>query len=226
MPSPVGAEEPKGIHMNHEAQANTEPLDDDLMQEPSGDDVDTSGAVDETVEVDEVVEPMSPEAIESHLNSDSCDELSRRCIEQLLNEVITATEGRQRALADFKNFQRRATEEEQRMTRIATASAFRSVLPVLDQLQLALQQDLETVSSEQVLEGVRIAGDELVKILSDHGVAVIEPKSGDDFEPHRHEAMMNMDSQEHEAGQIVQVLQVGFILGEQVLRPAKVSVAS
>ena len=112
------------------------------------------------------------------------------------------------------------------MTRIATASAFRSVLPVLDQLQLALQQDLEAVSSEQVLEGVRIAGDELVKILSDHGVAAIEPKPGDDFEPHRHEAMMNMDSEEHESGQIVQVLQVGFILGEQVLRPAKVSVAS
>jgi molecular chaperone GrpE len=215
--------------MNHEAQANTEPLDDDFITQESKDESNDCGdAVDEVIVPDqeEDVAPMSPAEIEQHLNSAACDELSRQCIDQLLGEVITATEGRQRALADFKNFQRRAGEEEQRMTRIASASAFRSVLPVLDQLQLAIQQDLEAVSSEQVLEGVRIAGDELVKILSDHGVTAIEPAAGDAFEPRRHEAMMNMDSEEYESGQIVQVLQVGFHLGEQVLRPAKVSVAS
>ena len=57
-------------------------------------------------------------------------------------------------------------------------------------------------------------------------MSVIEPEPGDEFEPLRHEAMMNMESDEHESGSIVQVLQIGFLLGEQVLRPAKVSVAS
>ena len=206
--------------MNADAQTNTEPMDDDVI-EPA--DVESQ---DDVTQSEDVIEPMSPEMIEAHLASEDCSEESQRCIEQLLAEVIAATGARQRALADFKNFQRRASEEEERMTRIATASSFRAVLPVLDQLQMALQQDPTTVSGEQILEGVRIAGDELLKILCDHGVSMIEPAPGDEFEPLRHEAMMNMESEEHASGSIVQVLQVGFLLGEQVLRPAKVSVAS
>ena len=206
--------------MNADAQTNTEPMDDDVVEQG---DAELQGEE----ECSEVVEQaMTPEMIEAHLASDDCSSESQRCIEQLITEVIAATEARQRALADFKNFQRRASEEEQRMTRIATANAFRVMLPVLDQLQMAIQQDVEAVTGEQILEGVRIAGDELLKILCDHGVSVIEPEPGDEFEPLRHEAMMNMESEEHEAGSIVQVLQIGFLLGEQVLRPAKVSVAS
>ena len=206
--------------MNADAQTNTEPMDDDVIEQ---NDVESQ---DDVASSEDVVEPMSPEMIEAHLASETCSAESQRCIEQLITEVIAATEARQRALADFKNFQRRASEEEQRMTRIATANAFRVMLPVLDQLQMALQQDVESVTGEQILEGVRIAGDELLKILCDHGVSVIEPEPGDEFEPLRHEAMMNMESEEHESGSIVQVLQIGFLLGEQVLRPAKVSVAS
>ena len=206
--------------MNADAQTNTEPLDDDVVEQADAE-------LQAEEECSEVVEqPMTPEMIEAHLASDDCSPESQRCIEQLIVEVIAATEARQRALADFKNFQRRASEEEQRMTRIATANAFRVMLPVLDQLQMAIQQDVEAVTGEQILEGVRIAGDELLKILCDHGVSVIEPEPGDEFEPLRHEAMMNMASDEHDSGCIVQVLQVGFLLGEQVLRPAKVSVAS
>jgi len=205
--------------MNADAQTNTEPTDDGVVGHVGAE----SGNQEQPTED---VQPMTPEMIEEHLASDECSDQSQRCIEQLIGEVIAATESRQRALADFKNFQRRASEEEQRMTRIATANAFRSVLPVLDQLQMALQQDPASVSGEQILEGVRIAGDELLKILCDRGVSVIEPSPGDEFEPLHHEAMMNMDSDEHDSGRIVQVLQAGFLLGEQVLRPAKVSVAT
>ena len=167
--------------MNADAQTNTEPMDDDVIEQT---DVESQ---DDAASSEDVVEPMSPEMIEAHLASETCSAESQRCIEQLITEVIAATEARQRALADFKNFQRRASEEEQRMTRIATANAFRVMLPVLDQLQMALQQDVESVTGEQILEGVRIAGDELLKILCDHGVSVIEPEPGDEFEPLRHD---------------------------------------
>jgi len=170
--------------------------------------------------------PMSPAEIESHLASDACDEESRRCIEQLMQEVVEASESRQRALADFKNFQRRSAEQEQRMTRITSVEAYRSVLPVLDQLRLALEQDPSAASGEQILEGVRIAGDELEKVLSDRGIERVEPGSGDEFDPRCHEAMMNVEDADIESGRIVQVLQVGFVLGEHVLRPAKVSIAT
>jgi len=182
--------------------------------------------VDEGVDVEAIeAEAMTPEDIEAHLASDACNDESRRCIEQLLQEVVEASESRQRALADFKNFQRRSAEQEQRMTRIASVEAYRSVLPVLDQLRLALDQDPST-SGEQILEGVRIAGDELEKVLSDQGIERIEPAAGDEFDPMRHEAMMNIEESEVESGRIVQVLQTGFVLGEHVLRPAKVSIAT
>lgn len=169
--------------------------------------------------------PMSPAEIESHLTSDACDDESRRCIEQLMQEVVEASESRQRALADFKNFQRRSAEQEQRMTRITSVEAYRSVLPVLDQLRLALEQDPSAASGEQILEGVRIAGDELEKVLTDRGIEKVEPCSGDEFDPRCHEAMMNVEDTDVDSGRIVQVLQVGFVLGEHVLRPAKVSIA-
>ena len=209
-------------------ESKTNPGADSESQEP----VLTDGAdqpdaaVEEAVDVEgNEAEEMTPEDIDAHLESDVCSEESRRCIEQLLQEVVEASESRQRALADFKNFQRRSAEQEQRMTRIASVEAYRSVLPVLDQLRLALGQDPST-SGGQILEGVRIAGDELEKVLSDHGIERIEPASGDEFDPMRHEAMMNIEETEVESGRIVQVLQVGFVLGEHVLRPAKVSIAT
>jgi len=205
----------------------------DTDSEPLDEQTFTDEVVEQVPGTDETVdatgngnEAMTPADIESHLTSDACDEDSRRCIEQLMQEVIEASESRQRALADFKNFQRRSTEHEQRMTRIASAEAYRSVLPVLDQLRLALDQDSTAASGEQILAGVRIAGDELEKVLSDHGIDRIEPQSGDEFDPIRHEAMMNIESTGVDSGRIVEVLQAGFVFGEQVLRPAKVTIAT
>ena len=205
----------------------------DTDSEPLDEQVLTDEVVEQAPGTDEMVdatgndtETMTPSDIESHLTSDACDEDSRRCIEQLMQEVIEASESRQRALADFKNFQRRSTEHEQRMTRIASAEAYRSVLPVLDQLRLALDQDSTAASGEQILAGVRIAGEELEKVLSDHGIDRIEPKSGDEFDPIRHEAMMNIESTGVDSGRIVEVLQAGFVFGEHVLRPAKVTIAT
>ena len=203
---------------------DSEPLDEQALTDEA---VEHVPGIDETADATgNDNEAMTPADIESHLTSDACDEESRRCIEQLMQEVIEASESRQRALADFKNFQRRSAEQEQRMTRIATAEAYRSVLPVLDQLRLALDQDSSAASGEQILAGVRIAGDELEKVLFDHGIDRIEPQSGDEFDPIRHEAMMNVESSEVDSGKIVEVLQVGFVFGEHVLRPAKLTIAT
>ena len=79
--------------MNADAQTNTEPTDDGVVGHV--------GAESENQEQpSEDVQPMSPEMIEEHLASDECSDQSQRCIEQLIAEVIAATESRQRALAD------------------------------------------------------------------------------------------------------------------------------
>jgi molecular chaperone GrpE len=77
--------------------------------------------------------------------------------------------------------------------------------------------------------GVRVIRDELMKSLQTHGVGVISPQPGDEFEPGRHEAIMTQPAEGVESGRVVNTFQAGYTLKvsgvERVVRPAKVSVA-
>ena len=191
------------------------------MEDTTGQELDEAVLSDDETEEDQPA--MTPEEIESLL--EECDDQTRRCIEQLLTECIDAGESRQRALADFKNFQRRSAENELRMNLIASSGVLRAVLPVLDQLDMALKQDLKQVSSEQILEGVQIVRDEMDKVLAEQGVDRIEPAVGEEFDPNQHEAMLKQDADGVESGHVTSLLQVGYRKSDQILRAAKVAVA-
>ena len=196
------------------------PEDTDMEQPPIED---VEGVVQDEASEDAEPVRLTPDEIDAVIEDG--DDLTRRCIEQLLEDCNTAAESRQRALADFKNFQRRATEQEQRMHLIVSAGVLRSVLPVLDQLDMALQQDPEQVGSDQILSGVQIVRDELDKVLGEQGVDRIEPVAGDQFDPTQHEAMLKQEAEGIEAGRITNLLQVGYRKSDQVLRAAKVAAA-
>ena len=144
-------------------------------------------------------------------------------LEQERDEALAA---RQRALADFRNYQRRAAESELRAVQGGAAGVVRSLLAVIDHFDLALGQDTEQITVEQLLGGVRIVRDELVKALESHGVEQVDPARGDEFDPNRHQAMMHQPDDEVEPNHIVCVLQSGYQMGDLVLRPAKVTVAA
>ena len=147
-------------------------------------------------------------------------------VEQLKAELTEAVEARKRALADFANYQRRAAENEGRALRSGAADVVRSLLGVLDHLDLALGQDAAQITVEQLVGGVKMVHDDLVKALARHGVKRIQPAEGDEFDPNRHEAMLHQPSDEVEPNHIVSVLQPGYAIGDFVLRPAKVAVAA
>jgi molecular chaperone GrpE len=177
---------------------------------------------------------LTAEAIDSDsLSEEAIIELAKTtegevgdAIRQLLDDRDQIREDRLRALAEVSNNQRRAVENERRIEQAARASACRTVLPVLDQIGMALDQDLETLSAVQLAEGVSLIRDELIKALADMGVDWITPEVGDEFDPVRHEAMLRQASADVESNHIVAVMQAGYAMGEQVLRPAKVSIAS
>ena len=149
-----------------------------------------------------------------------------QALRQLFEELADAArEDRLRALAEVSNNQRRAAENERRVELASRARVYRGVIPVLDQMEMALDQDLETVSPQQLAEGVRIARDELAKVMAEQGVERIEPAIGEVFDPVRHEAMLRQEAEGVESNHIVMVMQSGYRMGEQVLRPAKVAVA-
>ncbi len=144
---------------------------------------------------------------------------------ELKGELEKAVEARQRALADFANYQRRASQNEQQAVRSGEAGVVRSMLGVLDHFDLALDQDKTQVTVEQLLDGVNIVRDELFRSLETFGVERIAPDAGDEFNPNLHQAVLQQAAEGVAPNHVVSVLQPGYMMGETVLRPAKVSVA-
>lgn len=137
-----------------------------------------------------------------------------------------ADEARLRALADFRNFQRRSIENEGRARRDGLASLVRSLLPVIEHFDLALQSAANATSVEQLVQGVEMVRGELDRALESNGVVTITADAGDEFEPGRHEAMGMMPPGQSpdgaDPGSIAVTVAPGFAIGELILRPAKV----
>lgn len=147
-------------------------------------------------------------------------------VRQLQMELDEAIEARKRALADFKNYQRRATENERQASTMATARFVRGIMPVLDHFDLALNQKREQMTLENLLQAVQIVRDEFTRALTAQGVEKIEPRPGDAFDPHRHQAVKHEKVDGAAADTIHMVFQAGYAMGDMILRPATVVVAA
>ena len=142
-----------------------------------------------------------------------------------------------RTKADFENYRKRVAGEAGEAEQRGRAGIARELLPVLDNLERGLaalgeQADRPqtgdrvpdgTAAPSSFVEGVRLVRDELAAVLERNGVESYEP-SGEPFDPHLHEAMMARPAGEEEAGKVVEVLEKGYRLDGQVLRPARVIV--
>lgn len=145
-------------------------------------------------------------------------------IDQLETERDEMRDRATRALADFQNFQRRAALNEQEARRQGLSTIILSLLAPLDHFELALQQDPETVTAAALKQGVQSARDELMRALASHGVEPIKPEPGDEFDPSRHEAMLEQPAEGIGPRRVAAAFQTGYALGTRILRPAKVAV--
>lgn len=146
-------------------------------------------------------------------------------IDRLALERDEAVAARQRALADFANFQRRAVENEARARTAGLVGLARALMPVLDQFDLALAQDVSRLSVEQMAKSFEIMRAELQKVLEQNGIVRIDPAPGSAFDPNQHDAVMRQAAAGVGPGAVSMRFQTGWRLGESVLRPAKVAVA-
>ncbi len=145
---------------------------------------------------------------------------------RILNaELVQAKSDTLRAVADFQNLQRRTSEQEPRMRQNAMGMVVRQVIPVLDHFDLALAQDPARMTVSAAIDGMHMVRSELIKALERSGVELIQPKTGDAFDPHHAEAIMQHAAAGIESGHVSMTLQPGYRLGETVLRAAKVAVA-
>ncbi len=169
--------------------------------------------------------PAADENGEGEVKEIEVSDEAAEYVRQLQAQRDEAVDGRLRALADFKNYQRRALENEQRAHRAGEIRMVRAILPVLDNFDLTLTQKPDQMTVQQLLGAVRIVRDELNKALQAQGVQRIEPAAGEAFDPHRHEAVLRQPAENLPPDSVVATLQTGYAVGDQVLRPAKVSVS-
>lgn len=141
--------------------------------------------------------------------------------EQLNECLLQKDEWKDRCLrtaAEFENFKRRSEKERVLWITNTQASILADVLGLVDDFERAFAQP-----AGESREGFELIYKSLQKILQKYGVQEI--KEVTEFDPTLHEAIMQVESADHQAGQIVQVLQKGYRFKDQILRPAKVSVA-
>ncbi len=134
-----------------------------------------------------------------------------------------------RTLADMENLRRR-TEREIADTRTYAVTNFaRDIVGAADNLTraiAAIDAEARATGGEAMIslvEGVELTERELVKALEKHGVSRVDPV-GEKFDPNFHQAMFEVPDPSVASGTVVQVMQIGFKIGDRVLRPALVGV--
>lgn len=128
-----------------------------------------------------------------------------------------------RAKAEADNARRRAEEDVTKARKFGIEGFAENLLAVCDSLDAALA--LENANAAQLREGSTATLRQLLSALERNKVFVVNPAAGDKFDPHQHQAISVVPS-EQEANTIVNVLQKGYLIFDRVLRPALVTVAA
>jgi molecular chaperone GrpE len=128
----------------------------------------------------------------------------------------------QRAQADFINFKRRTEQERLEFNRFANAELAREILAALDDLERAIEAVPAKLAKNEWFEGIRLVERKFKSSLDGQGITSME-SLGEPFDPNYHEALRQDAGKE---GIITEVFQKGYMIGDRVLRPAKVVVGN
>lgn len=168
---------------------------------------------------------VNQEAFESNV------EASLEALEALKNELAEChskadeyLDGWQRARAEFANYKKRVERDQALVYQNASGNIIKRYLDVLDDLERALKNRPEDDEGASWAAGIELIYRKLSMILESEGVKVMDA-DGKIFDPNLHEAISHEPAENHESGQIIEVVKQGYLLGDRVLRPALVRVA-
>lgn len=175
--------------------------------------------VDEVADGDETVET------EVSLSQEELEALCRESVCPACDVHKEAEAVRIRALADTENVKKRLLRECEEMKKYAGESILADMLPVLDNLDLALAHtgNLDAACKNFVI-GVDMTRKLFLDAVKGHGLEAVEAVRGAEFNPEIHEAVGTVEEGDLGDNQIAQIVQSGYILKGRLLRPAKVMV--
>ena len=147
--------------------------------------------------------------------------------EQLQGKEIEAKNNYERFLrqaAELENYKKRMSRDRDDAIRFANEGLIKDLLPIVDNLERAVAHASGGGNGKPLVEGVELVLRSLLDVLAKYGVTQISA-TGETFDPTKHEAMAQVETDQHDANSVIEELHKGYMLRERLLRPALVSVA-
>ena len=156
------------------------------------------------------------------------DEQEGPNLEKIIEERDILQDKLMRTLADSENLRKRSIRDRSDAEVYGGTKLARDLLSVYDNITRALDavSDEQRKSNAGLIEGIELTQKELINGFEKHKIIRIMPEEGDVFDPLIHQAMFEAPLPESKAGEIIQVMAVGFKIGDRLLRPAQVGVSS
>jgi molecular chaperone GrpE len=129
-----------------------------------------------------------------------------------------------RVQADYDNFRRRSRQEKEDFAKYASVKLIEQLLPIVDNFERALTASKSVKDFDILIKGIEMTSKQLEQVLDSEGLKAIESVN-QPFNPDFHQAIMQVESEDHEEGIIVEEIQKGYMLKDKVIRPAMVKVS-
>jgi molecular chaperone GrpE len=177
-------------------------------------------------QLEQIIEETIAQECETQVCEESKEPTQEEQIAQLQEQLQQSEDKYLRVHADFENIKKRLEKEKYQAIDYASEKFARDLLAPIDSLQMALKSAQADLGAEDLLgklkEGIELTLKNFNTVFEKHDISAIETDG--EFDPNFHDAVMQVDSAEHEDGQIVQELQKGYKYKERLLRPAMVSI--
>lgn len=156
----------------------------------------------------------------------------RRKVKDLEDQIATLKEAVIRKIAETENLRKRFEREKSDAMKYANGKFAKDLLGVADNFDRVMQH-IESLGSKAkddatlkpIAQGVELCGKELLSVFRKHGIDRVNVSEGTNFDPNYHQAMCEVESDKHNPGAVINVMQSGYVYNDRLLRPAMVSVA-
>ncbi|UTR17068.1 nucleotide exchange factor GrpE [Salipaludibacillus sp. LMS25] len=163
-------------------------------------------------ESDNIDEEVQPD------EEDTSDE-----VKELERKLADATNRMLRIQADYDNFRRRTKQEKESAAKYRSQNLAEKLLPALDNFERGMMITPQQEETKSLLQGMEMVYRQLKDALAEEGIEPIETV-GKPFDPHYHQAVMQVETDEYESNVVVEEMQKGYQLKDKVIRPAMVKV--
>lgn len=154
----------------------------------------------------------------------NCEESPKDPVKALEQEKNELADRLLRTMAEFDNYRKRVTREKEGLIKYGIERISLEILPVVDTFERALEQSQQATDADPLINGLKMTLKQLLTALEKFEIKPFN-SVGEQFTPEIHEAMAQQEHADHEDNTIIEQLQKGYMLGERLLRPARVIVS-